>query len=82
MHAHRSTFLVLALLTTFVPSFAPAGDVLSALARRVLVLTLFLVGASLSPAALRRVGARPFLQGAVLWGIVSTVSLGVILGAT
>ena len=75
-------FLVLALLTTFVPSFAPAGDVLSALARRVLVLTLFLVGASLSPAALRRVGARPFLQGAVLWGIVSTVSLGVILGAT
>lgn len=72
-------FVALAVLMTLVPSLAPVGDAISALARRALVLTLFLVGASLSRESLRRVGARPFLQGVVLWVVVSSVSLGVIL---
>ena len=64
---------------TAAPSLAPAGELISQLAQRVLVLTLFLVGATLSRASLREVGARPFLQGVLLWVVVSTVSLGVIL---
>ena len=40
-----------------------------------LTVTLFLIGASLSPAQMKRVGVRPLLQGIVLWIIVAGVSL-------
>ncbi len=40
-----------------------------------LVITLFLIGASLSPEALRKVGPRPLLQGVLLWIVVAVVSL-------
>lgn len=75
-------FLALSLLTTFVPGLAPAGELLSVGARHALVLTLFLIGAALSPHALRQVGARPFVQGALLWAVVSALSLSVILAVT
>lgn len=72
-------FVVLAGLVNAFPVLAPLGDAASSLSRRLLVLTLFLVGAALSRAALRQVGLRPFLQGVTLWVLVSLVSLGVIL---
>jgi uncharacterized membrane protein YadS len=72
-------FVALAALSTLAPSLAPVGDAISALARRALVLTLFLVGAALSRESLRQVGVRPFAQGALLWAVVSAASLGVIL---
>src|SRR5215813_12516449 len=40
-----------------------------------LILTLFLIGATLSPAALKKVGPRPLLQGVLLWIVVAVVSL-------
>ena len=40
-----------------------------------LTATLFLIGASLSPAQIKRVGPRPLLQGVLLWIVVGTVSL-------
>jgi uncharacterized membrane protein YadS len=40
-----------------------------------LIITLFLIGASLSPAALRKVGPRPLIQGVTLWIIVAVLSL-------
>ena len=40
-----------------------------------LTVTLFLIGASLSPAQMKRVGIRPLLQGVTLWIIVALVSL-------
>jgi uncharacterized integral membrane protein (TIGR00698 family) len=52
----------------FFPKFAIAGKV-------GLTLTLFLIGASLSPAQIKRVGPRPLLQGILLWIVVATVSL-------
>lgn len=72
-------FVVLAALVNLFPSLAPLGDAASALSRRLLVLTLFLVGAALSRDALRAVGLRPFLQGVTLWVAVSLVSLGAIM---
>jgi len=72
-------FVALALVAHVFPSLAPVGDAVSALSRRVLVLTLFLVGAGLSREALRAAGLRPFLQGVTLWLAVSLISLGVIL---
>jgi len=57
----------------------PGGEVLwhatSLVARQSLVVTLFLIGAGLGPAVLRRVGARPLAQGLVLWAVVSIVTL-------
>tara|TARA_B100001750_G_scaffold222365_1_gene211677 strand:- start:594 stop:1589 length:996 start_codon:yes stop_codon:yes gene_type:complete len=72
-------FVVVALAVTFVPALRPAGAVVGSVARRLLVVALFLVGASLSRPALRAVGARPFLQGVALWAVISVLSLGGIL---
>ena len=61
------------------PAGAPAYDVVVAAARQGLVLTLFLIGAGLSRATLRTVGARPLLQGVLLWAAVASASLAAIL---
>jgi uncharacterized integral membrane protein (TIGR00698 family) len=48
-------------------------------AHRMLVATLFLIGAGLSRNVLRTVGLRPLLQGVLLWLLVSAASLAAIL---
>ncbi|MDQ3010486.1 MAG: putative sulfate exporter family transporter, partial [Acidobacteriota bacterium] len=45
------------------------------LARRGLTVTLFLIGCGISKATLKKVGARPLIQGVILWVIVGVVSL-------
>jgi uncharacterized membrane protein YadS len=64
-----------------VPALHPLAPVAVYLAKIGLTLTLFLIGAGLSAAVLRSVGLRPFVQGVVLWAVISTVSLWVILHA-
>ncbi|WP_306590458.1 YeiH family protein [Geothrix sp. 21YS21S-4] len=71
-------FLLMAALVTFVPALHMPGHYVAAAARRALVLTLFLIGAGLSREALRSVGARPFLQGLLLWLIVGSLGLGAV----
>jgi uncharacterized integral membrane protein (TIGR00698 family) len=71
-------FLAMAALVTFVPALHAPGHLVAVAARRLLVLTLFLIGAGLSREALRSVGLRPFLQGLVLWVLVGTLSLGAV----
>ncbi|MCI0569553.1 MAG: putative sulfate exporter family transporter [Myxococcaceae bacterium] len=68
-------FLIAAALVTWIPALQPAGHVVAAGARQVLVLTLFLVGANLSRAALRSVGVRPLAQGVLLWAVMASASL-------
>ncbi|WP_338023450.1 YeiH family protein [Archangium primigenium] len=72
-------FLGAAALVTFVPGLRPAGEAVAALARQVLVLTLFLIGAGLSRSALAAVGARPLAQGVCLWAGMAALSLGGLL---
>ena len=48
---------------------------LSKLGRLGLTVTLFLIGTGLSRQTLRKVGARPLLQGVALWLVVATVTL-------
>ena len=71
-------FLAMAALVTFVPALHAPGHLVAIAARRVLVLTLFLIGAGLSRGALRSVGLRPFLQGLLLWLIVGSLGLGAV----
>lgn len=72
-------FLAAAALVTFFPPLKPAGAMVAKLAVRSLVLTLFLLGLGLSRASIAKVGARPFLQGLLLWCLVGSGTLGAIL---
>lgn len=44
-----------------------------------LAVTLFLIGTSITPETLKKVGARPLIQGVLLWIVVGTTSLLLIL---
>jgi len=63
-------FVAAAALGTFIGPLHAAGALVAAGARRLLVATLFLVGAGLSRAALRKGGVRPLVHGALLWILV------------
>jgi uncharacterized membrane protein YadS len=71
-------FVAAAALVTYVPSLQQAGHVAAAVARQALVVTLFLIGASLTRSSVRTVGARPLLLGVVLWIAVASLSLAAI----
>ena len=69
-------FIIAILLNTFVLDSVPAvGIVISGIARRCLTLTMFFIGASLSTDVLRTVGFKPFIQGIMLWAVISVGSL-------
>lgn len=72
-------FLLMAALFTYIPALAPAGETVAAVARRLLVLTLFLIGANLTLPALRAAGLRPLVQGVILWLVVSAAALGAVM---
>jgi len=68
-------FLAMAGLMTYVPALLPFGDIIGAIARQLLVVTLFLIGTGLSADALKTVGIKPMVQGIVLWLAVASASL-------
>lgn len=55
------------------------GDAINSLARKVLCLTMFFIGASLSRETLKSVGFKPLLQGVLLWFVISIATLLYIL---
>lgn len=78
-------FILFFLLATVVRTYAPDAvlpslfDALVSLAKAGLTVTLFLIGAGLSRAVLKKVGVRPLLQGVILWLFISLVSLFAVL---
>lgn len=54
------------------------GNDINDLARKMLTVTLFFIGASLSRDVLRAVGLRPLVQGVLLWVVISLGTLGYI----
>ena len=78
-------FIFLFLLATVARTYAPNWfqpsifDALVNLAKAGLTVTLFLIGSSLSRETLRKVGLKPFLQGVLLWVVISLVSLWAVL---
>ena len=71
-------FLGAAALVTFVPALHDAGHLVSAAAKQLLVVTLFLIGANLTREAVKAVGPRPFAQGVLLWIAMAGLSLAAI----
>lgn len=72
-------FCLAALLNTLLPSFNPTFGVLNHLGKIGLTVTLFLIGTGLNKETLKRVGARPLLQGLTLWILVGAGTLALIL---
>ncbi|GAB3290267.1 putative sulfate exporter family transporter [Hymenobacter humi] len=72
-------FIAAMLINTYIPAAKPLGPVLVSLAKIGLTVTLFFIGAGLSGKVLQAVGARPFLLGVLLWGVISSASLYIIL---
>ena len=54
------------------------GDTINLVARKLLTITLFFIGASLSIDVLKSVGLKPLLQGILLWIVISIASLAYI----
>ena len=71
-------FLLAAALVTWLPDLKPLGHVIEQVAKRVMVLTLFFIGASLTRATIQSVGAKPFVHGVMLWAVMATGSLAAI----
>ena len=71
-------FCLAAVANTYLPAFQPAYPVLKHLGVIGLTATLFLIGTGLSMKTLREVGARPLLQGVLLWIVVAVGSLSLI----
>lgn len=72
-------FLIAAALVTWISDLKPAGEWVHTAAKHTLVLTLFLIGTSLTRETVRNVGAKPFLQGFTLWVLVASGTLGALL---
>jgi uncharacterized integral membrane protein (TIGR00698 family) len=68
-------FVAVAAVFTWLPILAPVAPAIVLIGQRALLLALFLIGLSLSRAALAAVGVRPLLLGVTLWIIVGLVSL-------
>jgi len=68
-------FAAAAAIRTALPGFEYCWGMLAAVAKQCLVVTLFMVGAGLSREVLKKVGARPLLQGIMLWVLVSGLTL-------
>ena len=72
-------FILAAAVVTFFPALQSAGHIVESMAKRALVLTLFLIGAGMTRKTIQAVGFRPFLQGVTLWIVVAVSTLGAIL---
>ncbi len=72
-------FCFAAVLNSTLPALHAEYTVLARLGRLGLGVTLFLIGTTLSRQTLRHVGARPLVQGVLLWVVVGSVSLLMIL---
>jgi uncharacterized integral membrane protein (TIGR00698 family) len=71
-------FCVAAICNTYLPGGAHIYSLAVKIAKMGLTATLFLIGSGISIATIKEVGHRPFLQGILLWLIVSVGSLWLI----
>ena len=72
-------FILSAALVTWIPVFKPAGIFVSFVAKKTLVLTLFLIGSTFTRATIQNVGVKPFIQGTFLWVLMASLTLAAIL---
>lgn len=72
-------FILAMLANTYLPFVHALSPYIVEIAKAGLTLTLFLIGSGLSFKVVRMVGAKPFLQGLILWLAISGASLWAIM---
>lgn len=72
-------FVLATVITTFIPQGVEVYKVIKDIAKHGLVLTLFLIGSSLTRDDIKAVGFKPMLQGLILWILISVTSLVVVM---
>jgi uncharacterized integral membrane protein (TIGR00698 family) len=72
-------FVLAMLLNSYVPQMDTFTPTIVGIAKIGLTITLFFIGATLNFASLNAVGARPLLQGVILWIFIAFVGLMSIL---
>ncbi len=72
-------FILAMLANSYIPFIQPLGPYIVELSKAALTLTLFLIGTSLSFRTVKNVGAKPFIEGVLLWIFISVSSLAYIL---
>lgn len=68
-------FIAAALIHSLLPGLDNIWGMAAFSAKRILVVTLFLIGAGLTKDVLKKVGVQPLFQAVLLWIIVSSVTL-------
>ncbi len=72
-------FVAASALRAVLPAGVEVFDTIALVARRGLVVALLLIGAGLTRATLARVGARPLMQAAGLWIVISAAALAYVM---
>lgn len=67
------------LINTYLPLPEGVSAMIVFLAKKLLVVTLFFIGASLSLATVKQVGAKPLLLAILLWILIGVASLAVVM---
>lgn len=71
-------FLLASVTFTFIPAVSGIAPTIVFLAKKGLLLSLFLIGAAINIKTIRSISLKPFLQGFVLWLLVAFSSLTII----
>ncbi|MES1227722.1 MAG: putative sulfate exporter family transporter [Armatimonadota bacterium] len=71
-------FILASVASSYVPALASLVPYARLVATAGFSLSLFLIGASIDRAAVRSVGFRPLLEGAILWAAISVTTLFVV----
>ncbi len=73
-------FVVAMVINTYINIPEVISRVINTFSHAGLSLTLFLIGAGLTPSVIRSAGARPLIQAVILWVVISLVALVAVLG--
>lgn len=72
-------FMIAILINSYMKLPLSLTSSITLLSQRLLVVTLFLIGSTLSLKDIKETGKKPFLLGILLWAFVSVSSLYIIL---
>ncbi len=72
-------FVAAMIINTYIPLPSWFTDTMVFIAKRGMVVTLFMIGASLTVKMIKNVGAKPLMLAVALWIIISITSLAVVL---
>lgn len=72
-------FIITMAISTYIPLVKTISPYMVFAGKKGLTVTLFLIGAGLSKNSIKAVGVKPFIEGILLWIIISVSSLIIIL---